>query len=218
MAYLHTRVDDTLWEVATDAIEGCLTRAYVATTKRANYVIDTLLGAGSASHLLRHADPGLPTYVINTHHHWDHVWGNAFFPGAVLVCHERCRENLRDRWDGMLERYGRYVDGEARPAVPNVQFRDGAVLNDELELFHSPGHTDDSISVFYRERNVLFVGDNFGDDDEEIVPSLQDPDRYPGTLEKLLAFDAARYLSGHNEGKRKDFIRAILDRIRQDPL
>ncbi len=218
MGYLHTRVDDTLWEVKTDNIEGCFTRAFVVNTRRANYVIDTLLGGGSVPHLLRHIDPGLPTYVINTHYHWDHVWGNGFFPGAVLVCHERCGENLRNQWDGMLERYGRFVDGEARPTVPNVLIRDGAVLNDELELFHSPGHTDDSISVFYRERNVLFVGDNIGDDDEEIVPSLKAPDRYPGTLEKLLSVDAGLYLSGHNEGKRKDFLRMILDRLGPDLL
>ena len=31
-------------------------------------------------------------YVINTHYHADHAWGNCFFPGATVIAHERCRE------------------------------------------------------------------------------------------------------------------------------
>ena len=36
-------------------------------------------------------------YVINTHYHADHTWGNCFFPGATVVSHSRCRELLIER-------------------------------------------------------------------------------------------------------------------------
>jgi glyoxylase-like metal-dependent hydrolase (beta-lactamase superfamily II) len=29
-------------------------------------------------------------YVINTHFHWDHAWGNQVFPEAVIIGHEDC--------------------------------------------------------------------------------------------------------------------------------
>ena len=31
-------------------------------------------------------------YLINTHQHWDHTWGNQVFSDAVIVGHERCAE------------------------------------------------------------------------------------------------------------------------------
>jgi cyclase len=27
-------------------------------------------------------------YIINTHYHADHSWGNCFFPGATILAHE----------------------------------------------------------------------------------------------------------------------------------
>jgi glyoxylase-like metal-dependent hydrolase (beta-lactamase superfamily II) len=36
-------------------------------------------------------------FTINTHHHWDHSWGNQVFADTVIVGHERCRiAMLRD--------------------------------------------------------------------------------------------------------------------------
>jgi len=34
-------------------------------------------------------------YLINTHHHWDHVWGNQVFSEAVIIGHERCLEVMQ---------------------------------------------------------------------------------------------------------------------------
>lgn len=34
-------------------------------------------------------------YIIDTHHHWDHAWGNQAFADAIIVGHERCVEVLR---------------------------------------------------------------------------------------------------------------------------
>jgi len=42
-------------------------------------------------------------YVINTHYHADHCWGNCFFPGATIIGHERCRELLIKNTPSALE-------------------------------------------------------------------------------------------------------------------
>jgi glyoxylase-like metal-dependent hydrolase (beta-lactamase superfamily II) len=31
-------------------------------------------------------------YVINSHHHADHSWGNSFFPEAIIIGHSLCRD------------------------------------------------------------------------------------------------------------------------------
>src|SRR5512137_566711 len=36
-------------------------------------------------------------YIINTHYHADHTWGNCFFPGAIVIANELCRKNLEER-------------------------------------------------------------------------------------------------------------------------
>ena len=35
-------------------------------------------------------------WVVNTHFHWDHTWGNARFPEAALWGHEQCRSEMID--------------------------------------------------------------------------------------------------------------------------
>ena len=35
-------------------------------------------------------------YVINTHYHADHSWGNCFFPGAYVFSHALCRDLLEN--------------------------------------------------------------------------------------------------------------------------
>lgn len=37
-------------------------------------------------------------YLVQTHYHWDHAWGNAAFPEATIVAHAAAREMInRDR-------------------------------------------------------------------------------------------------------------------------
>ena len=42
-------------------------------------------------------------YIINTHHHADHSWGNCFFPGAAVIAHTKCRQAIIERGPSALE-------------------------------------------------------------------------------------------------------------------
>ena len=45
-----------------------------------NYIIDTGLGSGSVAPILEYIGSDTkPIIVVNTHYHWDHVWGNWVF-------------------------------------------------------------------------------------------------------------------------------------------
>src|SRR5688500_7901020 len=43
-------------------------------------------------------------YVINTHFHADHVYGNYFYPEAEVISHHLCREKLLNVSPSQLER------------------------------------------------------------------------------------------------------------------
>jgi cyclase len=103
-------------------------------------------------------------FVINTHWHFDHVGGNAYFQrqGPVLA-----HENVRRR----MEAGGALLDGSvkvppaAREALPIVTFdgRASVHLNgEEIRAVHLPsGHTDGDAVVFFTRSNVVHMGDDF---------------------------------------------------------
>ncbi len=106
-------------------------------------------------------------YVINTHHHADHCWGNCFFPSATVIGHELCRQMLLDRTPSALE-----VASQDNPLYrqlkivpPSITFREGTfnmkIGKKHLKLFPAPGHSSDGIAVLVEEDRILFSGDAF---------------------------------------------------------
>ena len=63
-------------------------------------VVDTRAHHGQARDLLadlRRITPHPVRWVVNTHHHWDHTFGNAVLLPAAIWGHERCALALRLR-------------------------------------------------------------------------------------------------------------------------
>ncbi|HEX2981003.1 MAG TPA: MBL fold metallo-hydrolase [Anaerolineaceae bacterium] len=106
-------------------------------------------------------------YVIDTHHHADHCWGNCFFPGATIISHSLCRQALVERGAAALEaaRKLNSVFRQIKIVPPTLTFDEGSlslrVGKKNLNLFPTPGHSQDGISVLVEEDRVLFAGDAF---------------------------------------------------------
>jgi len=49
-------------------------------------------------------------YVINTHHHADHIWGNQVFDDAVIIGHANIEKNLMRDYAETLKEYEEYDD------------------------------------------------------------------------------------------------------------
>ncbi|HWS30595.1 MAG TPA: MBL fold metallo-hydrolase [Clostridia bacterium] len=182
-----------------------------------NFLIDTGLGYGSiepVKELLR--DEKKPLVVVNTHHHWDHVWGNGYFEGSLIVSHALCRKALEETMRQDYEKHRQIARGEVRFALPSLTF-DSALYfpADKLRIFYSPGHTDDCISVFDETDGILNAGDNIGDTDEEIVPNLEcNTEVYRDTLDAYRELDFKLCVSGHNHPREIEVIREIEMRLK----
>ena len=106
-------------------------------------------------------------YVINTHYHADHSWGNSYFPNATVVSSEATRVALAERAPAALEAARRQNPSFQRTRIilPHMTFDSGElnlrVGKKNLILMNAPGHSQDGIMVLVEEDRVLFAGDSF---------------------------------------------------------
>lgn len=106
-------------------------------------------------------------YVINTHHHADHTWGNCFFPGATIISHALCRQQMLERGRSALDAACKQnpVFKQVKIILPHLVFDKGEISirvgKKNLVLFPTPGHSLDGISILIEEDRILFAGDAF---------------------------------------------------------
>jgi glyoxylase-like metal-dependent hydrolase (beta-lactamase superfamily II) len=106
-------------------------------------------------------------YVINTHYHADHTWGNCFFPGATVIGHAKCREFLIEYGVPSLESARKQNPNlrQVKIILPHLTFESGELTlrvgKKNLIFSQAFGHSQDGISVLVEEDRVLFAGDAF---------------------------------------------------------
>jgi len=106
-------------------------------------------------------------YVVNTHYHADHTWGNCFFPGATVIGHAKCRELLLEYGVPSLEAARKQNPNlkQVKIVPPHMTFSSGELTmrvgKKNLVFSQSFGHSEDGISVLVEEDRVLFAGDAF---------------------------------------------------------
>lgn len=102
--------------------------------------------------------------LINTHSHGDHTYGNfVFAPGAAIIAHELCREEVLAGGLGAQRLFSMVDFGDTPLTPPFVTFEDRMKLYvDDLEvqlIFVGPAHTTNDIVAWLPERKLLFTGD-----------------------------------------------------------
>jgi cyclase len=127
-------------------------------------------------------------YLINTHHHGDHVGGNeVFLPFAIIVAHDNARKRMLESPQTILADYpARLAKAQAAGneamvkylseqiewakkvkieeiAAPVVTFDSELrvhIGDETIHLWHTPpAHTDGDSVVFFEKANVAHMGD-----------------------------------------------------------
>jgi cyclase len=143
--------------------EGFPTVSVVAFTRLRTFVVDTLMRPKDMHpvlDLLLDRAGARHTVVVNTHHHWDHVYGNAAFPGDDIVAQRACPRLIQAQ-SGTANEAIPLPPREGVP-LPDITFGDRLTFVDEDEtvhLIHTPGHSEDSVVVFLAAARMLLGGD-----------------------------------------------------------
>lgn len=164
----HERVSENVYwfqsEVFAQVTAGAVTGTQWAV------VIDTLAMPEETLQMRQYIEEtlGMPVrYVINTHYHADHTWGNCFFPGATVLSHSLCRKAMLEKAIPALEatRQNNSAFSKSKIVLPHLTFDQGTMTlrvgKKNLILMTTPGHSADGISVLIEEDRVLFAGDAF---------------------------------------------------------
>ena len=107
-------------------------------------------------------------YVINTHHHLDHSFGNQFYAPADVVSHRGCRDSMLAMGVDVPTLQGQrpqYADDwpEVRLRPATLTYEDKMVFHfgsKVVELWHpGPAHTYGDTLIYLPQEKVLFIGD-----------------------------------------------------------
>jgi len=135
-----------------------------------------------------------------THGHPDHVFGSSHFKDVEVIAHQEHDAMVRRSVMAHAERLDRDPDDLYETlAHPSSVFEHSVSIDlggRTVELFHTPGHTPDSICAFLPDDGVLVGSDTVV---TGIVPAIGDGDslQLEATLRELAAREASLLIPGH---------------------
>jgi cyclase len=106
-------------------------------------------------------------YVVDTHYHADHAWGNCFFPGATIIAHTLSRKKLAEIGQQSIQEARKQNPAFRRVKIvlPQLTFDESYLIlrvgKKTLSMFPLPGPCADNIGVLVEEDRVLYAGDAF---------------------------------------------------------
>ena len=135
-------------------------------------VVDALFTPSMTRAFVQHIEETtrLPVrQLVNTHHHGDHTYGNAFFHEAEMYCHENCLKQLQ-QWGRTTEKLQNFLPWfkeelqQVEVVFPNNTF------DDRLTIYHGdrrievvyvggPAHTQGDSLVYLPDEKLLYAGD-----------------------------------------------------------
>ena len=103
-----------------------------------------------------------PRFILNTHWHGDHTEGNEFFgKDSTIVAHVNVRNRLIDPPVIFGQKTAPYP-AFALPIVTYTESMSIHINGEEVRAVHFPnGHTDGDTIVFFKNANVVHLGDDF---------------------------------------------------------
>ena len=145
--------------------------------------------------------------VINTHAHPDHYEGNQIFidNGAMMAIHKEEDRFLREFGVRLYRMFGMNVPD----FKIDFYLKEGDLVlgENKLQIYHTPGHSLGSISIYWCEKKALITGDLVFDQGvgRTDFPGC-DARLLKESIEKISKLDVEYLLPGHGDiivGKNK---------------
>ena len=158
-------------------------------------------------------------WVVNTHAHGDHYFGNSVFKreGATFVAHRDTAGMMKAHFDlemkrrmGYFKQRG-YDPGEVKLVMPDVTYDSRMTITlggRTVEiLYFGPGQNPGDTFVYFPKERVLYSGGPFSKNswpNPSFTPSIQG---WVGVLNKIASMDVDKYLGGHGDiGTKEDVL------------
>ncbi|MFW9852429.1 MAG: MBL fold metallo-hydrolase [Candidatus Thorarchaeota archaeon] len=138
-----------------------------------------------------------PVIIFHTHHHYDHIGNNYLIDSTLIIGHHMSLKKFQDSVD-LLKKYDAYKEEAEKILFPNMTFSDRLIFVDEgVEFFYTPGHTEDSASCYDNIDKILIIGDS-------VVRPLasinwHNLDRFIQTLEDYKKIEFSKVILGHEK-------------------
>lgn len=180
-----------------------------------NIIVDTLAHPDQAAAIVNYLGSKnrnqLPTWVINTHYHWDHIWGNQLFKECIIIAHDACRQKVMQEGLEVLDRFKQknsYYES-VELVSPNLTFSNTMTLNAEaempVEVCHFSSHSFDSAYVYLPNQQILVAGDIL-EDPFPLLERENGTQEYLTGLKKLMQKPIKTIIPGHGQVSGKELL------------
>ncbi|MEV0374133.1 MBL fold metallo-hydrolase [Streptomyces sp. NPDC050636] len=145
----------------------CLNNSGILTGSSGTVLIDTAATERRSRMLhenVRALSSGPVEFVVNTHSHGDHTFGNYLFAGeATVIAHEMAAAEMAEHGLALQGLWPAVEWGHIEVSRPRITFSDRMSLEGagmRIQLLHfGPGHTVGDCVVWLPDQRVLFPGD-----------------------------------------------------------
>ena len=158
-------------------------------------------------------------YVINTHAHGDHYFGNPVFKreGAIFIAHRDTEGMMKAHYNLEIKRrmgyfkQMKYDPAEVKMVLPDLVYDSKLVITlggRTIELIYmGPGQNPGDTLVLFPKEKVIFTGGPFSKDswaNPSFTPSMSN---WVAMLRKIAAMDIDKFLGGHGDiGNKQDVL------------
>jgi len=208
-----TRISDSIYAYV-GANDDSISNSYGANAgiivgQDAVLVIDTLISNNKVKAFIEdiRVITGKPIrFVVNTHSHLDHSFGNSAFAeiGAIIISHANAIRIMKKRSQKILEKVNIYLGEEkmagTRIVYPQLTFTErmevdlGGLQIKLRYITHS--HTKGSVYAYFPAQKVLFAGDILFTEYYANM-SMSDVNGWVETIDHLMGLDVEHIVPGH---------------------
>jgi glyoxylase-like metal-dependent hydrolase (beta-lactamase superfamily II) len=188
---------------------GYMNNSVVIVGEKGVILVDTGFNDEIGKHIkqtVARITPKPVTHVINTHHHGDHTLGNVAFPGAHVICAQKCKEWLEKEgfdWVRIIETVLERTFPNTKPVPVDETIGDGrterTIDGVKMEFWVPQGsHSPGDMMILLPDERVLIAGDVVVG---HMAPSFRDAHvkSWIGSLAEIEKLDVKTIVPGHGE-------------------